>query len=108
MLSWNMLVSSWNVVLNEAIVNRFRKAGDSTSNQELAQTDCDGPFKELNKELSRLNEINSTEYQILSDEFLVLDDNICTNEEHPITDKEIKKMMVKMITTLWKKRLASF
>ena len=34
-----------------------------------------------------------------SDELLGLDDNIYTTEEHPITDIEIKKMMVKMITT---------
>ena len=89
--------------MNETFVNRFRKAG-VTSNQELAQTDGDGPFKELNKEISHLREINSTEYQMSSDEFLRLEDNICTTEEHPITDKEIKKMMVKMITTLWEKR----
>ena len=101
-----MLVSSWNVVLNETIVNRFRKAG-VISNQELAQTDGDGPFKELNIKISRLKEINSTEYQMSSDEFLRLDDNICATEEHPITVKEIKKMMVKMITTLWEKGCAT-
>ena len=54
-----MLVLSWNVVLNDTIVNRFRKAGVSISNQELGQTDDAGPFKELNKEISRLSDINS-------------------------------------------------
>ena len=60
----------------------------------MAQTDGDDPFKELREELSRLREINPTEYEMTSDEFLGLDDNVCTTEEHPITDEEILSSLV--------------
>ena len=90
----NMLVSSWNAVSTETIVNCFRKAGISSSSQELAQTDGDDPFKELSEELSHLREINPTEYEMSSDEFLGLDDNVCTTEGHPITDEEILSSLV--------------
>ena len=62
--------------------------------QRLAQTDGDDPFKELSEELSRLREINPTEYEMTSDEFLGLDDNVCTTEEHPIIDEEILSSLV--------------
>ena len=90
----NMLVSSWNAVSSETIVNCFRKVGISSSSQELAQTDGDDPFKELSEELSRLREINPTEYEMTSDEFLGLDDNACTTEEHLITNEEILSLLV--------------
>ena len=90
----NMLVSSWNAVSTETIVNCFRKAGISSSSQELAQTDGDDTFKELNEELSRLRKINPTEYEMTSDEFLRLADKVCTSEENPITDEEIISSLV--------------
>ena len=40
----NMFVSSWNAVSTETIVNCFRKAGISSSSQELAETGGDDPF----------------------------------------------------------------
>ena len=60
----------------------------------MAQTDGNGPFKELNKKLSCLREINSTEYELSADKFLGLDDNFYTTEEHPINDKEILSSLV--------------
>lgn len=60
----------------------------------MAQTDGNGPFKELNKGLSCLREINSTEYELSADKLLGLDDNFYTTEEHPINDKEILSSLV--------------
>ena len=60
----------------------------------MAETDGNGPFKELNKELSCLREINSAEYELSADKFLGLDDNFYTTEEHPINDKEILSSLV--------------
>ena len=42
-----MLVSAWNSVPGETIVNCFRKAGISAENQTAAIADDDDPFKEL-------------------------------------------------------------
>lgn len=36
-----------------------------------------------------LKDINSSECEMLADEFLGLDDNVCTAEEHPVTDEGI-------------------
>ena len=58
----NKLFSSWNAVLTYTIVMCFRKAGISSSSQELAQTDGDDPFKELIKDFLRLNKTNPTRH----------------------------------------------
>ena len=42
-----MLLSAWNAVSTETIVNCFRKAGISTANQEAVIADEDVPFKNL-------------------------------------------------------------
>lgn len=107
----NILVLSWNAVSTETIVKRSRKAGISSSSQELVQTVGDDLVKELNKGPSNLWEIDSTEYEMASDKLLRLEDNLCTNAEHPITDDEIlsflcrTQILVKMITTLCRKTM---
>ena len=42
-----MLVSTWDALTTETIVNCFRKAGISTESQEAAVAEEDNPFKEL-------------------------------------------------------------
>ena len=50
----NVVVSSWNAVLIETIINRSRKMGISNSSLALAPTVSGDLFKELNKQLSHL------------------------------------------------------
>ena len=49
-----MLVSAWNSVPEETIVNCFRKAGISAENQTAVIADDDDPFKELQEEIDTL------------------------------------------------------
>ena len=83
--------------MTETIVNSFRKVRISSSSQELTQTHDDDAFKELNREPSRLREINPSKIEISADEFLEFDDNVCTTEEHLITDEEILSSLVSSI-----------
>ena len=50
------LVSSWNAVPPQVIVNCSSKAGISDSNQQVALNDEDNPFKELIEEFEELRE----------------------------------------------------
>ena len=50
----NVVVSSWNALSVETIINRSRNVGISNSSQALAPTVSGDLFKELNKELSHL------------------------------------------------------
>ena len=54
-----MLVSAWNAVSTETIVNRFRKAGISTANQEVAIADEDDLFKNLQNEVDALQNLQT-------------------------------------------------
>ena len=49
------LVSSWNVVSKETIVNYFKKSNKSQSNQQAAVNDDDDPFKSLQEDLEKLS-----------------------------------------------------
>ena len=49
-----MLVSAWNSVPEETIVNCFRKAGISAESQTAAIADDDDPFKELQEGIDTL------------------------------------------------------
>ena len=49
-----MLVSAWNSVSTETIVNCFRKAGISRANQEATIAEEDDPFKDLQDEIDVL------------------------------------------------------
>ena len=52
-----MLVSAWNSVSIETIVNCFRKAGISPANQEAAIAEEDDPFKDLQDEIDVLRNV---------------------------------------------------
>ena len=49
-----MLVSAWNALNTETIVNCFRKAGISAENQDAAIAEEDDPFKNLQDEIDAL------------------------------------------------------
>ena len=52
-----MLVSIWNVVSTETVIDCFRKAGISTAIQEAAIADKDDPFKDLQNEIDALQNL---------------------------------------------------
>ena len=72
------LVSSWNAVSEETIVNCFRKANISSSNQRVAEADADDPFKSLLAELERLREVdpNSVQEDLSAESFITLDNEV--------------------------------
>ena len=53
------LVSSWNTVSKETIVNSFKKSIISQSNQQAAVNDDDDPFKSLRADLEKLHELDN-------------------------------------------------
>ena len=53
------LVSSWNAVSKETIVNYFKKSDISQSNQQAAVNHDDDPFKSLQKDLEKLHELDN-------------------------------------------------
>ena len=52
-----ILVSSWEAVSAQTIVNCFRKAGITSEAQNAAITDADDPFSDLKESLQRLHDI---------------------------------------------------
>ena len=53
-----ILVSSWEAVSTQTIVNCFRKAGITPEAQNAAITDADDPFSDLKERLQQLHDIN--------------------------------------------------
>ena len=53
------LVSSWNAVSKETIVNCFKKSNISQSNHQAAVNDDDDPFKSLQEDLEKLHELDN-------------------------------------------------
>ena len=49
--------------------------------------DGNSPFKELRKELLQFRKSNGTKHEMSAGEFLGLGENVCTTEEHPITNE---------------------
>ena len=86
----NDLVSSWNAVSKETVVNCFKKAGISDSNQQMAESDDDDPFKSLTEELDRLREVDPSAVQeeLSAESFIGLDCDVVTTCS-PATDAEI-------------------
>nr|XP_047138502.1 tigger transposable element-derived protein 4-like isoform X2 [Hydra vulgaris] len=52
------LVSSWNAVSKETVINYFKKAGISKTNKSIEEADEDHIFKFLTEELNRLRELD--------------------------------------------------
>ena len=57
------LVSSWNAVSKETIVNNFKKSNISQSSQQAAVNDDDDPFKSLQEDLEKLHELDNNDIQ---------------------------------------------
>ena len=57
------LVSSWNAILKEIIVNIVKKSNISQSNQQAAVNDDDDPFKSLQEDLEKLHEMDNDAIQ---------------------------------------------
>ena len=58
--SMKILVDSWEVVSKESIINRFRKAGITPAVQQVAISDSDDPFKDLQESLNDLRKADSS------------------------------------------------
>ena len=67
------LVSSWNAVSKETIVNCFKKSNISQSNQQAAVNDDDDPFKSLQEDLEKLHELDTIQPNISAESFPDLD-----------------------------------
>ena len=52
-----MLVSAWDALLMQTIVNCFQKSGISTESQETAIAEDDDPFRELQDEIDDLRSV---------------------------------------------------
>ena len=61
-----MLVSAWNALTTETIVNCFRKAGISAENQDAAIAEEDDAFKDLQDEMMLYEQFNRILFQRIS------------------------------------------
>ena len=52
-----MLVSAWDALSTETIVNCFRKSGISTESQETTIAEDDDPFRDLKHEIDDLRSV---------------------------------------------------
>ena len=84
------LVSLWNVVLEETIVNCFKKANISHGNQQTAVTNADDSFKSLEEELDSLCKLDENVVQdTLSAESFVELDNEAVISASYMSDADI-------------------
>ena len=74
------LVSSWNSVAKETIINCFKKAGINDSRKQPAITDTHDTFKPLTEDLSHLRQIdqNTVQKELSAESFIDLDNNVVT------------------------------
>ena len=75
------LVSSWNAVSKETIVNCFKKSNISQSNQQAVVNDDDYPFKSLQEDLEKLHEFDNDAIQsnLSAESFANLDSEVVTS-----------------------------
>ena len=74
------LVSSWNAVSEEAIVNCFKKVNISHANQQTAVTDANDLFRSLEEELANLRKLYKNAVQdTLLEPFVELDSEVVTS-----------------------------
>ena len=88
------LVSSWNVVSKETIVNCFKKSNISQSNQQAAVNDDDNPFKSLQEDFKRLPELDNDAIQpnLLAESFVDLDSEVVTSASFSNDDDIISEV----------------
>ena len=97
-----ILVSSWEAVSAQIIVNCFRKAGITP---EAAITDADDPFSDLKESLQQLYDIEpdmvleSITPESLIDVSLITDAGICE-----VLQQINKNSLIKMMITMKKQR----
>ena len=75
------LVSSWDAVSKETIVNCFKKSNISQSNQQAAVNDDDDPFKSLEEDLEKLHALDNDAIQpnLSPESFADLDSEVVTS-----------------------------
>ena len=61
--AYKILVSSWNAVSKETIVNCNKKSNISQSSQQAAVNNDDDPFKSLQEDLEKLHELDNNAIQ---------------------------------------------
>ena len=84
------LVSLWNAVLEETIVNCFKKTNISHGNQQTAVTNADDSFKSLEEELDSLCKLDENVVQdTLSAESFVELDNEAVISASYMSDADI-------------------
>ncbi|XP_065672149.1 tigger transposable element-derived protein 4-like [Hydra vulgaris] len=84
------LVSSWNAVSKETVINCFKKAGISKTNKSIEKADDDHSFKFLTEELNRLRELDPRAVQedLSAESYIGLDCDVVTTGSLA-TDAEI-------------------
>ena len=89
------LVSSWNAILKEIIVNIVKKSNISQSNQQAAVNDDDHPFKSLQEDLEKLHELDNDAIQLnLSAElFADMDSEVVTSASFSNDDDIISEVI---------------
>ena len=89
------LVSSWNAVSKETIVNCFKKSNISQSNQQAAVNDDDNPFKSLQVYLEKLHELDNDAIQpnLSAESFADLDSEIVTSASFSNDDDIIAEII---------------
>lgn len=85
-----LLTAAWDCVSRETVVNCFKKAGISTENQELSQSDYDDPFKLLAEQLEEFQDRSESPLvDFTVDDYINADEDVTTSEIHAMTDAEI-------------------
>ena len=85
-----MLVSSWEAVSAQTVVNCFRKAGIAPEAQNAAITDADDPFSDLQESLQQLHNIDPNMVpEVVTPESLIDVDNEVITTVPMITDDYI-------------------
>ena len=89
------LVSSWNAVSKETIVNCFKKSSISQSNQQAAMNDDDDPFKSLQEDLEKLHELNNDVIRpnLSAESFANLDSEVVTSASFSNDDDIIAEVI---------------
>ena len=89
------LVSSWNAVSKETIVNCNKKSNISQSSQQAAVSNDDDPFKSLQEDLEKLPELDNDAIQsnLSAESFADLDSEVDTSASFSNDDDFIAKVI---------------
>ena len=89
------LVSSWNIVSKENIVNCFKKSNISQSNQQVAVNDDDDSSKSLQEDLKKLHELDNAAIQpnLSAESFADLYSEVVTSDSFSNDDDIIAEVI---------------